>query len=215
MIADDHGLMRQALRYVLENESDMIVIAEAIDGEQAIDYTSKLRPDVVIMDIQMPKLDGIAATKKIKKIAPETMVLVLTAFDDSEYILGILEAGASGYLTKNVIGREIPSAVRAVISGDSMLSEMVMKRLLKYALRYPTKKIALKHGDVLTSTEITILRLIAQGASNKTIAGKLNLTLNTVKKYIMCIFEKLEAHSRTEAVLNAQRAGLISINEIV
>jgi two-component system response regulator DegU len=215
LIADDHELMRRALRYVLESETDMTIVAEATDGEQAVNYTSKLRPDVVIMDIQMPKIDGIEATKKIKEIAPETIVLVLTAFDDSEYILSILEAGASGYLTKNVVGTEIPNAVRAVIRGDSMLSQMVMKRLLGYALRYPTKKVVLKNGDVLTSTEITILRLIAQGASNKNIAAELDLTLNTVKKYTVSIYEKLGAHSRTEAVLNAQRAGLISINEII
>jgi two-component system response regulator DegU len=188
------------------------VVGEAKDGLEAIDLSFKLKPDVVIMDIQMPKLGGVEATKRIKKEFPDIIVLVLTIHEDSEYVLNILDAGASGYLTKNVIGKEIPNAIRAVVNGESILSEEIMKRLLKYALRYPTKTADLNHGEKLSIREVEILSFVARGASNITIAKELNLSINTVKKYMMGIFDKLETTSRTAAVINAHRLGLISID---
>jgi len=213
LIADDHELIRQALRTVINNELDMEVIGEAKDGEQAIDLATKLKPDAIVMDIEMPKLSGVEATKRIKEILPDAIILVLTVHDSNEYILRILEAGASGYLTKGIISKDIPTAIRSAINGESILSGEILKKLLKYALRYPTKKEVLDAERNLTDREIEILELVAQGASNKTIASELNLSQNTVKKYMMGIFGKLGANSRTAAVINAQQIGLLSFHE--
>ncbi len=214
LIADDHALIRETLHNILEQEEDFIVAGEAKDGEQAVSLATELSVDVVIMDIGMPKLSGIEATRRIKNIAPETIVLVLTVFDDSEHVLSILEAGASAYLTKNVISEDIPRAIRAVLNGESVLSEEIMQQLLKYALRYPLKPISLEYNEKLTSREMEILQFVAQGYSNKIIADKLDLSLHTIKKYMMNIFDKLKANSRTEAVINGQRAGLLSVDDI-
>jgi DNA-binding NarL/FixJ family response regulator len=213
LISDDHDLIRRALRTVINNELDMEVIGEAVDGEQAIALAARLKPDAIVMDIQMPKLSGIEATRRIKEILPDTVILVLTVHDSNEYILRILEAGASGYLTKGIIGKDIPTAIRSAINGESMLSKDILKKLLKYALRYPTKKEVLDAEGNLTDREVAILELVAQGASNKTIAGELNLSPNTVKKYMMGIFDKLGANSRTAAVINAQQLGSLSLHK--
>jgi DNA-binding NarL/FixJ family response regulator len=213
LICDDHDLIRQALINTINSEFDMEVIGEAVDGEQAVDMASKLKPDAIVMDIQMPTLSGIEATKRIKDILPNTVILVLTVHDSNEYILRILEAGASGYLTKGIISKEIPIAIRSATKGESILSEEIMKKLLNYALRYHIPKRPQDTEKVLTEREIEILELVAQGASNKIIASELSLSENTVKKYMMIIFDKLEADSRTSAVINAQHKGLLSTYE--
>jgi len=212
LVADDHKFIRQALRSCLDKEQDMKVIGEATDGEQAVRLSEQLRPDVIIMDIEMPVLNGLEATRQIRTISPDTIILVLTVHDDREYILHILEAGAAGYLTKKAMGKEIACAIRAVISGESILSQDIVRQLITYAFRYPTQPVVLDHGEKLTPREIQMLELIAEGASNKAIAETLDLSLNTVKKYLMGIFDKLHASSRTSAVINAQRAGLISMD---
>jgi DNA-binding NarL/FixJ family response regulator len=212
LIADDHALIRDALRSILEHENDFIVIGAAGDGEETVSMTSQLHPDVVIIDIGMPKLNGIEATRRIKKEFPNTIVLVLTIYNDSEHILSILEAGASGYLTKKVISEDIPRAIRSVINGESILSEEIMHNLLQYALKFSLKPLKMIPDDKLTERETEILQLAAQGCPNKIIAERLELSLHTVKKYMMNIFCKLKANSRTEAVMNAQRAGLLYID---
>jgi two-component system response regulator DegU len=213
LIADDHDLIRQALRAVIDDEPDMEVIGEACDGEQAVALALELKPDAVVMDIQMPKLSGVEATGRIKKLLPDVIILVLTVHDSNEYILRILEAGASGYLTKGIISKDIPSAIRAAIGGESILSEEILRKLLDYALRYPTRQPTLDTQTTLTERETEILELLAQGASNKIIASKLGLSQNTVKKYVMAVFAKLGATSRTGAVINAQQMGLLSRHE--
>lgn len=214
LIADDHDLIRQALRAVIDDEPDMQVVDEASDGEEAVAKALALLPDAVLMDIQMPKLSGVEATRRIKQQLPDVIVLVLTVHDSNEYILRILEAGASGYLTKGIISKDIPAAIRAAINGESILSEEIMRKLLTYALRYPTRQqVDEETPTTLTEREAEILELVAQGASNKVIASELNLSQNTVKKYMMGIFTKLGATSRTGAVINAQQIGLLSRHE--
>lgn len=213
LIADDHDLIRQALRAVIDDEPDMQVIGEACDGEQAVALALELKPDAVVMDIQMPKLSGVEATGRIKERLPDVIILVLTVHDSNEYILRILEAGATGYLTKGIISKDIPAAIRAAISGESILSEEILRKLLTYALRYPTRQQALDSQTTLTERETEMLELVAQGASNKVIATQLNLSQNTVKKYMMGIFTKLGATSRTGAVITAQQIGLLSRHE--
>ena len=212
LIADDHELIRQALRTVIDNEIDMEVIGEAVDGDQAVDLVIKLKPDAVVMDIEMPKVSGVEATRQIKEHVPDAIILVLTVHDSNEYILRILEAGASGYIIKSIISKDIPNAIRLAINGESILSEQMLKKLLQYALRYPTIKKVSDAELNLTDRELQILELLAQGANNKTIAIELDLSQNTVKKYMMGIFDKLGAESRTAAVINAQRIGLLSVH---
>ncbi len=214
LIADDHDLIRQALRTVIDEEPDMMVVGEACDGEQAVALALELKPDAMVMDIQMPKLSGVEATGRIKQALPEVTILVLTVHDSNEYILRILEAGASGYLTKGIISKDIPAAIRAAVGGESILSEEILRKLLTYALRYPTRQPAPSEIPTgLTERETEILELLAQGASNKVIASQLNLSQNTVKKYMMGIFAKLGATSRTGAVVKAQQMGLLSRHE--
>ncbi len=213
LIADDHDLIRQALRTVIDNEPDMEVVGEAADGEQAVALAARLNPDAVIMDIEMPNMSGVEATKQIKAVLPSVIIIVLTVHDSNEYILRILEAGAAGYLTKTVISKDIPAAIRSALKGESILSEEILKKLLAYALRYPTKRHATILESPLTERELDILRLVAQGASNKSIAAQLTLTENTIKKYMMNIFAKVGATSRTAAVINAQQNGLLPPND--
>jgi two-component system, NarL family, response regulator LiaR len=215
MIADDHPLVRQALRGLLESQSDFKVVGEASDGEEAVDLAARLEPDVVIMDITMPKMNGLIATRKIKQQRPDTRVLVLTVHSDNEHIMGILEAGAAGYLTKSVFGKEVLSAVRSVMAGDSVLSNAVLHQLIKTVFQQqPDKTVDSSVGEILTSRELEILKLAARGLSNKDIAQKLNLSLQTVKGYSVSIFSKLRVGSRTEAVIFGLRSGLLTLKDL-
>ena len=215
MIADDHPLVRQALRGLLESQSDFKVIGEASDGEEAVTLVTEKMPDVVIMDITMPKMNGLAATRKIKQQCPDTRVLVLTVHSDNEHIMGILEAGAAGYLTKSVFGKEVLSAIRSVMAGDSVLSQSVLQQILQTAFQQPPDKSSnLSIGESLTTRELEILKLAARGMSNKDIAQKLNLSLQTVKGYSVSIFSKLRVGSRTEAVILGLRAGLLTLKDL-
>jgi len=212
MLVDDHPLLRQALRAVLERESDFEIIAEVDDGEEAVRLASELVPDVVIMDINMPKLDGLEATRQIKTNCPSVNVLVLTIYDDSEHLLGILEAGAAGYLTKRAYGQEVIHAVHAVVAGDAILSPQIFKQVLKHALKDKPRPVFLDLGEKLTTRELEIINFVAIGLSNKDIARKLNLGLPTVKGYLVGIFDKLNVSSRTEAVVTGLKAGFITLD---
>ena len=213
MIADDHPLLRQALRSVLEKYEDFEIIAEAGDGEETVRKAVELMPQVLIMDISMPKLNGLEATRIIKDKCPNIAILVLTVHDDSEHILSILEAGAAGYLTKSVFGEEVVHAIRGVAVGETVLSPSISQQVIKHALKYSTKPIRLDSGNRVTCRELEILKLAAEGLSNKDIALKLNLSLRTVKGYLVEIFSKLNVGSRTEAVITALRAGIITLDE--
>ena len=214
MLADDHPLLRQALRNVLEKEHDFEVIAEASDGEEAVKLATKLIPDVVIMDISMPKLNGLEATRQIKANCPTIAVLVLTVHSDNEHILSILQAGAGGYLTKSVYGDEVISAVHALVYGETVLSPLVSQQILKYAFQHIRKPLSLDAGDKVTAREMEILRLAAMGISNKDIALRLGLSLRTVKGYLAELFLKLNVASRTEAVIVGLQKGILTLDDL-
>ncbi|MCL0066083.1 response regulator transcription factor [Dehalococcoidia bacterium] len=214
MLAEDHPLLRQALRNVLEKEHDFEVIAEASDGEEAVKLATKLIPDVVIMDISMPNLNGLEATRQIKASCPTIAILVLTVYDDNEHIFGILQAGAGGYLTKCVYGDEVINAVRAVVCGETVLSPLASQQLLKYVFQHIRKPLSLDAGDKVTAREMEILRLAAMGISNKDIALRLGLSLRTVKGYLADLFLKLNVASRTEAVIVGLRKGIVTLDDL-
>jgi len=214
LLADDHPLFRQSIRSVLDKEPDFQVVGAAGDGEEAVRLASELQPDVVLMDITMPKLDGLEATRKIKASHPNIAVLVLTIHDDDQHIIGILDVGAAGYLTKSVFGEEVIQSVRGVVAGEMVLSPSIGQRLLKQAARYPTKEVPLHAGEVLSTRELSIIKLAARGMSNKSIAADLGLTVRTVKGHLGNIFSKLNVGSRTEAVIYGLRAGFLSIEDM-
>ena len=212
LLADDHPLLLQALRSVLEKEDDIEVVAEVNDGEQAVNLAAQLRPDIVIMDISMPKLNGLEATRRIKATHPEIAVLALTIHADNEHILSMLQAGAAGYLTKGVYGQQVVSAVRAVTSGEAVLSPQALREILKYASQRVVEPQNLDTGDKLTTREMEILTLVAKGLSNKDIACRLGLSLRTVKGYLTDLFLKLNVASRTEAVIVGLQKGILSLD---
>lgn len=214
LLVDDHPLLRQALKDVLLKVDDFQVVGEAADGEQAVAMADKLKPAVVIMDISMPKLSGLEATRLIKEHNPQISVLVLTVHTEDEYILQILQSGAAGYLIKNVFGDEVIQAIRAVASGDMVLSPTIGQHLIKHAARYPTHPVELDYGEKLSTRELEILKLTAQGRSNKEIADTLGINLRTVKGHLTEIFSKLRVSSRTEAVITGLRAGFLSYDDI-
>jgi DNA-binding NarL/FixJ family response regulator len=214
ILVDDHPLLRKALRDVLDEESDLSVIAEASDGDEAIKLALELVPDVVIMDINMPKLGGLEAIRQIKAKNPGIIIMALTVHTEDEYILEILQAGAAGYLVKSVYGQEVIRAIRAVASGDMVLSPAIGKNLLKHAAKFPVRSVPLPAGEKLSIREMEILKLTAQGKGNQEIADILGLNLRTVKGYLTEIFSKLNVSSRTEAVITALRMGIINNDDI-
>ncbi len=213
VVVDDHPLIRDAIKGHLQNQPDMEVIQEAGDGEEAVKLALELNPDVVIMDIAMPKLNGLEAIRQIKGKRPQIAILVLTVHGDAEYILKALEAGAAGYLTKSILGEKLAHAIRLVVTGESVLSDMIMDKLLKYTLQNPSKPSDATHGEKFSERELEIFRLAARGMSNKQISQALNLNLRTVKGYFESIFAKLSVGSRTEAVVTGLRMGYITLED--
>jgi len=209
LIADDHPLVREALHRALEGEEDIEVVAEVGDGEEAVKFASELKPDVAVMDIVMPKLNGIEATRKIKEIAPDTAILILTAYDDDEYVLGLLDAGAAGYLLKSARGRDLVGAIRAIRSGESVLHPKIIAKLLKRATIAPAGKH--KASELLSERESEILKLVTSGMSNKEIAEKLFLSQRTIKAHLTNIFNKLNVASRSEAIVKGLQWGLVTL----
>ncbi|MBE0430296.1 MAG: response regulator transcription factor [Dehalococcoidia bacterium] len=211
LIADDHPLVREALHQALEAEEDLEVVAEACDGEEAVKLASELRPDVAVMDIVMPKLNGIEATRKIKEVAPDIAILILTAYDDDEYVLGLLDAGAAGYLLKSARGRDLAGAIRAIKSGESVLHPKIIAKLLKRAMVAPAQEH--RASDLLSDREMEVLRLVALGIGNREIAAKLFLSQRTVKAHLTNIFNKLNVASRSEAIVKGLQWGLITLED--
>jgi DNA-binding NarL/FixJ family response regulator len=214
MIVDDHPIVRDSLIMHLKKQTDIEIVAEAGDGEEAVELAGKLMPDIIIMDISMPKLNGLEATKIIKAQWPDIEILVLTVHNDTEHILKILEAGASGYLTKDILGNKLIHAIRAVESGESIFSDEAKNRLLMHALRHPLKPSVPGIGETLSHREMEIFRLVAMGMSNKQISQQMNLNLRTVKGHFVSIFSKLNVCSRTQALVVGLRIGLITLDDI-
>lgn len=214
LLAEDHVITRQGIRRLLEDEKGVTVIGEASDGEEAVQMVTDLKPDIVIMDIAMPKLNGIEATRQIKLLSPRTAVLILSAYDDDEYVFALLKAGAAGYLLKNVSGDELTRAIRAVYKGEPVLDPIVARKVMNY-FKVPGKMRGLeKPSDHLSNRETDILKLAAKGMTNKDIADKLHLSNRTVEGHLRTIFNKLGVGSRTEAVLYGLRKGWFTLEEL-
>ena len=213
LIADDHAVVREGTRQILEHEADLEVVAEAGDGEEAVRLAGSFKPDVAIVDIAMPKLDGIEATKQIKTLYPTIAVLILTAYDDDQFVFSLLEAGAAGYLLKSVRGRELIDAVRAVYAGESVLHPSIARKVLNRFVPVAGKPRKQEASEILTEREIEVLRLATRGLSNQEIANELYLSLRTVQTHLSHIFNKLEVSSRTEAVVRALKEGWVSLED--
>jgi NarL family two-component system response regulator LiaR len=211
LIADDHPTFAQGLSRLLNEQPDIEAVGIAADGEEAIQMARNLKPDVVVIDISMPKLNGIKATRQIKTELPDTIVLVLSAYGYHPYVLSALEAGAGGYLLKNVPLRELLNAIRALRAGETVLDQTVAEKILRTLFRPQATAPA---STLLTQREVEILRLGAQGLNNKEIAEKLFLSERTVQSALASIFQKLGVASRLEAVLQALKEGWLTMDDI-
>jgi DNA-binding NarL/FixJ family response regulator len=204
LLADDHAVVRQGFKMILAAQPDMEIVGEAANGREAVELAEQLRPDVVVMDVSMPELNGIEATRRLASLIPRARVVALSMHKDSVYVREILRAGARGYLLKDSGAADLVAAIRAVASGESYLSPAVSNAVLDDYRRHATNPI-----DLLTSREREVLQMLAEGKTNKEIAGVLNLSVYTVDAHRGRIMEKLNLHSIGELVRFAVRNGLI------
>jgi DNA-binding NarL/FixJ family response regulator len=204
LLADDHAVVRQGFKMILAAQPDMEIVGEAANGREAVELAEQLRPDVVVMDVSMPELNGIEATRRLASLIPRARVVALSMHKDSVYVREILRAGARGYLLKDSGAADLVAAIRAVASGESYLSPAVSGAVLDDYRRHATNPI-----DLLTSREREVLQMLAEGKTNKEIAGVLNLSVYTVDAHRGRIMEKLNLHSIGELVRFAVRNGLI------
>ena len=213
LLADDHAVVRSGLRMLLEAQPDMTIIGEAETGQEAIRRVAELSPDVVLMDIEMPGMNGIEATRRIKADAPAAAVLALTMYEDDQYFFEMLRAGASGYVPKRAAPDELVSAIRAVSRGEVFLYPSLAGRLVQDYLRRGPAGEEEPPGDELTPREQEVLTLIAEGLSNNEIADRLVISAKTVDRHRENLMRKLKLHNRVDLVKYALRKGLIGLEE--
>jgi len=214
VLGEDHLITRQGILRLLEDEEGLTVVGEAGNGEEAVQMVTDLKPDVVIMDIAMPRLNGIEATRQIKVINPRTGVLILSAYDDDEYVFATLKAGAAGYLLKSVSGDELVRAVKAIHNGEPVLDPLIAKKVMNY-FKFQNKIPSVKEdSEHLSNRELDIIKLAAKGFTNKEIADKLHLSYRTIEGHMRDVFNKLGVGSRTEAVLFGLRKGWFTLEEL-
>ncbi len=204
LITDDHPVVRAGLEGMLSRQPDMEVVGEAGDGAEAVEIAERLQPDVVLMDLRMPEMDGVAATQKIKAVRPETQILVLTTYDSDADILRAVEAGATGYLLKDAPREELYEAVRAASQGKVLFAPAVADKLMR-RIREPRR-------DTLSHREIEVLSFVRRGLSNKEIARSLHVSEATVKTHLIHVFKKLGVEDRTAAVSVALERGILQLN---
>ena len=210
LLADDHTILRNGIRSLLEDEHDMEVVGEAEDGRAAVSLACQLQPDVVIMDIAMPLLNGLEATRQIKREAPQVKVLILTMHDNEEYIRQVLGAGAMGYILKDAAARELISAIRSVQRGEAILSPAVTRLVIEDYLRWGGPR-PQEDNDSLSPREREVLQLIAEGYTNKQMAEILSLSIKTVQAHRTNLMQKLGLHDRGELIKYAIQKKIIEI----
>lgn len=209
LVVDDHAIMRDGIRALIGLHNDIEIVGEASEGKEAIDKAQELMPDVIIMDIAMAGMDGFEATRRIAKKTPKVKILVLTQYDNKEYILSMIKAGAAGYVPKRALGSELVSAIRTVHRGDSFLYPSAAAVLIENYRQQPGEE---EPYDRLTAREREILKLIAEGHTSREIADMLFISLKTVLGHRTKIMEKLDLHNRAELVKYAVRKGLVSLD---
>ncbi|MDP2919941.1 MAG: response regulator transcription factor [Dehalococcoidia bacterium] len=214
VLADDHWLLREGTRHILDQCSDLKVVGDAEDGEQALDLISRLQPDVAVLDIRMPKLNGIEIVRRMKEVSPDTEALILTAFDDDDFIVALMAAGALGYLLKTARPSELIDAVQRVHRGEPVLHPAIATKVSRLWLRMKGESDR-EQTEQLNSREKEVLQLAADGLRNKAIAEKLNLSVRTVEGYFRSIFAKMGVTSRVEAVLLAISRHIVTQKEEV
>jgi len=212
LLVDDHTILREGVRALLSVEPDIEVVGEASDGLEAVERVPKLHPDVVIMDMVMPRMNGLEATRQIKKRNPEVRILILSMYDDDEYVLQIIQAGASGYVLKRVATEDLVNAIREVHKGSSFLYPPIAAKLIEDYVRRVKGTGAVETGEPLTAREREVLGLIAEGHTNQAIADILTVSKKTVESHRANIMRKLDLHDVTELVKYAIRKGMIKID---
>ena len=208
LIADDQTLFRSGLARLLDSDDRVTVVGEAVDGADAVQLAKSLKPDVVLMDIKMPNVDGIEATRRIVAENPKVKVLMLSTFDADNNVIQALKAGASGYVLKDSQPKAIVSSILAVVAGDKVMASAVANRVLEMLTGVTTPK---EFYDGLTAREVEILKMLATGMANKQIAYKLKISEKTVRNHVSNMYEKLDIYDRAQAVLYAVRKGLVEI----
>jgi DNA-binding NarL/FixJ family response regulator len=211
LLVDDQRLMREGLRILLELEPDLEIVGEADNGQAALNAYEELRPDVVLMDVRMPGMDGVEATWRLRQRWPQARIVILTTFDDDEYVFEALRAGALGYLLKDVSGSDLAQAVRTVAAGGALIEPSVAAKVIAEFARVapPARDAGVGLAEPLSEREVEILRLLAGGLTNRHIAQRLSLAEGTVKNYVTNILGKLGARDRTQAAIRARELGLL------
>lgn len=211
LVAEDHALVREGTRALLEADPEIVVVGEAASGREAVELALRLHPDVVLLDVQMPDVDGIEAARRLRAAGEPCAVVMLTAYDDEPYIAGAIEAGASGYVLKNARSSEVIAAVKAAAAGEAVLSPEVQRRVVRLLA---ARRVEVSERPTLTEREREVLRLVAEGLSNKEVAAALGLSPRTVQTHLQHVMQKLGAASRVDAVVRGLRLGLVDLGEL-